>query len=246
LEQRRFNARHHVRKILALAEIYSPDLVARAISDGLAFEAFSAEYIANILEARIAGQNLMTFLASNSIYSTNARSTETRLSERRNRQPPIDLTTRERGCVASFLSLFHRRVPMQAALSPLSPLSFVRPRPQAFFRPDHRSRRPPRAGAVKAGRHFVRKALSAFPGRALTAASTAAPSVGRGLGTAHQRREAQAAAPIIPNRWLLINFTPLATISLNITATQAQAAIGQALRTPLGRTRSLRHLGRRI
>jgi len=52
LEQRRFNARHHVRKILALAEIYSPDLVARAISDGLAFEAFSAEYITNILEAR--------------------------------------------------------------------------------------------------------------------------------------------------------------------------------------------------
>jgi hypothetical protein len=46
LERRRFNARHHVRKILALAEIYSPDLVARAISDGLAFEAFSA------LEAR--------------------------------------------------------------------------------------------------------------------------------------------------------------------------------------------------
>jgi transposase len=52
LEQRRFNARQHLRKILALAEIYSPDQVARAISDGLAFEAFSAEYIANILEAR--------------------------------------------------------------------------------------------------------------------------------------------------------------------------------------------------
>jgi len=52
IEQRRFNARHHLRKILALAEIYSPDQVARAISDGLAFEAFSAEYIANILEAR--------------------------------------------------------------------------------------------------------------------------------------------------------------------------------------------------
>ena len=52
LEQRRFNARHHVRKILALAEIYSPDLVARAISDGLAFQAFSAEYITNILETR--------------------------------------------------------------------------------------------------------------------------------------------------------------------------------------------------
>jgi hypothetical protein len=35
LEQRRLNARHHVRKILALAEIYPADAVARAISDGL-------------------------------------------------------------------------------------------------------------------------------------------------------------------------------------------------------------------
>jgi hypothetical protein len=52
LEQRRFNARHHVRKILALAEIYPVEAVARAISDGLAFQAFSAEYIANIVETR--------------------------------------------------------------------------------------------------------------------------------------------------------------------------------------------------
>ena len=52
LEQKRLNARHHVRKILALAEIYSFDEVARAIADGLAYQAFSAEYIANILEAR--------------------------------------------------------------------------------------------------------------------------------------------------------------------------------------------------
>lgn len=52
LEQRRINARHHVRKILALAEIYPADAIARAISDGLAFQAFSAEYITNILEAR--------------------------------------------------------------------------------------------------------------------------------------------------------------------------------------------------
>jgi len=52
LEQRRFNARHHVRKILALAEIYPADAVARAISDGLAFQAFSAEYVTNILETR--------------------------------------------------------------------------------------------------------------------------------------------------------------------------------------------------
>ena len=52
LEQKRFNARQHVRKILALAEIYPAECVARAISDGLVFQAFSAEYIANILEAR--------------------------------------------------------------------------------------------------------------------------------------------------------------------------------------------------
>lgn len=52
LELRRLNARNHVRKILALAEIYPTDLVARAIADGLAFQAFSAEYITNILEAR--------------------------------------------------------------------------------------------------------------------------------------------------------------------------------------------------
>jgi transposase len=52
LEQKRFNARQHVRKILALAEIYPADAIARAICDGLAFQAFSAEYIANILETR--------------------------------------------------------------------------------------------------------------------------------------------------------------------------------------------------
>jgi hypothetical protein len=52
LKQRRLNARQHVRKILALAEIYSADEMARAIEDGLAFQAFSAEYITNILEMR--------------------------------------------------------------------------------------------------------------------------------------------------------------------------------------------------
>jgi hypothetical protein len=35
LEQKRFNARQHVRKILALAEIYPAECVARAIADGL-------------------------------------------------------------------------------------------------------------------------------------------------------------------------------------------------------------------
>ena len=52
LEQKRLNARQHVRKIVALAEIHPLDELARAISDGLAFQAFSAEYIANILETR--------------------------------------------------------------------------------------------------------------------------------------------------------------------------------------------------
>jgi transposase len=52
LEQRRLNARHHLRKIVALAEIYGDEAVARAIEDGLAFHAFSCEYIANLLEMR--------------------------------------------------------------------------------------------------------------------------------------------------------------------------------------------------
>jgi transposase len=52
LEQRRLNARHHVRKIVALAEIYGEDALARAIEDGLAFHAFSCEYITNLLEMR--------------------------------------------------------------------------------------------------------------------------------------------------------------------------------------------------
>src|SRR5947207_14901607 len=50
LEQRRLNARHHVRQILALAEIYPADAVDRAIADGLAFQAFTDEYITNIRE----------------------------------------------------------------------------------------------------------------------------------------------------------------------------------------------------
>jgi hypothetical protein len=52
LVQRRLNARHHIRKIVALAEIYGNEALARAIVDGLEFHAFSCEYIANILEMR--------------------------------------------------------------------------------------------------------------------------------------------------------------------------------------------------
>ena len=52
LEQRRSVPRHHVEKILALSEIYGVEPVARALEDALHFAAFSAEYIANILEQR--------------------------------------------------------------------------------------------------------------------------------------------------------------------------------------------------
>ena len=52
LEGRRLNPHHHVRKIVALSDIYTPEAVARALDDALTYEAFSAEYIANLLEQR--------------------------------------------------------------------------------------------------------------------------------------------------------------------------------------------------
>jgi len=52
LEAKRVNARVHLRKILALAELYGKETVVRALDDGLELHAFSAEYIANILAAR--------------------------------------------------------------------------------------------------------------------------------------------------------------------------------------------------
>lgn len=52
LMTRRLNWRNHVAKINALAEIYGDSATGRAIEDGLAFDAFSCEYITNLLEAR--------------------------------------------------------------------------------------------------------------------------------------------------------------------------------------------------
>jgi len=52
LAERRLNPRHHVQKIVALSEIYSTEAVARAMEDAFAFQAFSCEYIANLLESR--------------------------------------------------------------------------------------------------------------------------------------------------------------------------------------------------
>jgi hypothetical protein len=41
-----------VQKIVALSEIYGTPAVARAMADAFAFQAFSCEYIANLLESR--------------------------------------------------------------------------------------------------------------------------------------------------------------------------------------------------
>ena len=52
LAERRLNPQQHVRKIVALSEIYGTEPVARAIEDAFLFEAFSSEYIANLLQQR--------------------------------------------------------------------------------------------------------------------------------------------------------------------------------------------------
>jgi hypothetical protein len=52
LEERRLNALHHIRKIVALSELYGPQKVDRALADALTFGAYGCEYIANILEQR--------------------------------------------------------------------------------------------------------------------------------------------------------------------------------------------------
>lgn len=53
LEQRDLNARHHARQILALSETYGAEAVQRAIEDAFHFQAFSAQYIANLLQQRL-------------------------------------------------------------------------------------------------------------------------------------------------------------------------------------------------
>ena len=52
LTERRLNTMHHVRQIVALSEIYGSEKTGRAIQDALEFQAFSCEYIANLLEQR--------------------------------------------------------------------------------------------------------------------------------------------------------------------------------------------------
>jgi hypothetical protein len=52
LAQRRLNPLVHLRKIVALIDIYGPAHVAQAIEDALHFQAFSSEYILHILQQR--------------------------------------------------------------------------------------------------------------------------------------------------------------------------------------------------
>jgi hypothetical protein len=52
MENRRMNPFHHIRQIVALAEIYPEEQVTRAIEDAFYFKAFSCDYIANLLERR--------------------------------------------------------------------------------------------------------------------------------------------------------------------------------------------------
>lgn len=52
LEARRLNPKHHVQKIVALSELYGAEAVARALADAFTYQAFSCEYIANILQQR--------------------------------------------------------------------------------------------------------------------------------------------------------------------------------------------------
>ena len=52
LEKRRMNPRHHVRKIVALSDIYGADAVCRAMEDAFFYQAFSSDYIENLVEQR--------------------------------------------------------------------------------------------------------------------------------------------------------------------------------------------------
>lgn len=52
LQQRRLNPKHHAQKIVALSERYGIDEVTRAMEDAFTYQAFSCEYIANILQQR--------------------------------------------------------------------------------------------------------------------------------------------------------------------------------------------------
>lgn len=53
LDKRHLNAKHHVRKIIALADIHGRDAVVSAMDDALALHAIGSDYIANIIDCRV-------------------------------------------------------------------------------------------------------------------------------------------------------------------------------------------------
>ncbi len=52
LAERKLSWRLHLRKIIALADVYGTEKVARALADALVYQAFSSDYISSILEQR--------------------------------------------------------------------------------------------------------------------------------------------------------------------------------------------------
>ena len=52
LAERKLSWRLHLRKIVALVDVYGAEKVAHALADALVYHAFSSDYIANILEQR--------------------------------------------------------------------------------------------------------------------------------------------------------------------------------------------------
>lgn len=68
LAERRLNLRHHVQKIVALSEIYSPADLGRALDDAHALGAYSCEYLTNLLEQR----QRLTALVPGALHLTRA------------------------------------------------------------------------------------------------------------------------------------------------------------------------------
>ena len=88
LEQRNLNARHHVRAIVALSEIYGQEKTARALEDCLEFSVFSSAYVANVLEQRErkppqAGALHLTRLVEGESDLRNGRSIQRRIKQAR-------------------------------------------------------------------------------------------------------------------------------------------------------------------
>ena len=52
LEDRHLNARHHIRQIMALSELYPREQLVRALEDAADLQVYRAEYIANLLDQR--------------------------------------------------------------------------------------------------------------------------------------------------------------------------------------------------